>query len=173
MKKIYITESQLKQVLKLKETINQIVDVQPGETVQSALQKTKQEINRVIPGSEGKVNYVIPDKELKEDVEHGEDVVPQVVDYIINNYTDINCDSSISEVNNAIQDAYIECFGEEIEYDNKSLFREIINMLMDRLFSTVNESVAVFTKKQIKEAKRSKRIAESKVFTKADIVKNL
>ena len=57
--------------------------------------------------------------------------------------------------------------GVSMEVDAKKMTTSNIDSL-----AQTNESV-VFTKKQIKEAKRSKRIAESKVFTKADIVKNL
>ena len=195
MKKIYITESQLKHALKLMneegEVVLSVTGSQrngEGESVPSSQEAEDMAKATKILG-QNKIKTVVPfnpknGSEVKraadsgalttENIEHNKDVVPQVVDYIINNYTDIDCDSSITEVNNAIQDAYIECFGEEMEYDNKPLFREIRNMLIDRLCTrTVNESTIVFTKKQIKEAKKAKRIAESKVFTKADIVKNL
>ena len=171
MKRIHITESQLKNVLKLKETINQTIDRKPGESIDNAIKNAAREVKQDAPSAD--VNFVISGDEVNEDVNDGTSVPQQVVDFILNNYKDIDCDCSVSELNNAIQDAYIECFGEEMEYDNKALFREIRDLLIDRLCATVNESVAVFTKKQIKEAKKNKKIAESTILTKSDILKGL
>lgn len=195
MKKIYITESQLKHTLKLMN--------EEGEVVLSVTGSQRNGEGESVPSSQeadyiakaakvlgqNKIKTVAPfnpknGSEVKraadsgalttEDIDHNKDVVPQVVDYIINNYTDITCDSTISQIKDAIQDAYIECFGEEMDYGDNKFYSQVINLLMDKLYSDpVNESVIVFTKKQIKEAKKAKRIAESKVFTKADIVKNL
>jgi hypothetical protein len=184
MKKIYITEAQLKHALKLREDQNS-TEIPVDADALGKLNPSKQTevLNRMKSASstDYKIQVDVDDiqsptelKQITEDMNDGINVPEQVVDFILNNYEDITCDCSVSELDNAIQDAYIECFGEEMEYDNKPLFREIRNMLIDRLCTrTVNESTIVFTKKQIKEAKRSKRIAESKVFTKADIVKNL
>ena len=171
MKRIHITESQLKNVLKLKETINQTIDRKPGESIDNAIKNAAREVKQDAPSAD--VNFVISGDEVNEDANDGISVPQQVVDFILNNYKDIDCDSTISEIKNAIQDAYIECFGEEMEYDNNSLYSEIINLLMDRLCSSVSESVIVFTKKQIKEAKKNKRIAESTILTKSDILKGL
>lgn len=171
MKRIHITESQLKNVLKLKETINQTIDRKPGESIDNAIKNAAREVKQDAPSAD--VNFVISGDEVNEDVNDGTSVPQQVVDFILNNYKDIDCDSTIPEIKNAIQDAYIECFGEEMEYDNNSLYNEIINLLKNRLFSSVSESVIIFTKKQIKEAKKNKRIAESTILTKSDILKGL
>ena len=172
MKRIHITESQLKDVLKLKETINQTIDRKPGESIDNAVKNAAREVKQDAPSAD--VNFVISADEVNEDANGGVSVPQQVVDFILNNYKDIDCDCSVYELDNAIQDAYIECFGEEMEYDNKPLFREIRNILIDRLCTrTVNESTIVFTKKQIKEAKRNKRIAEGTVLTKSDILKGI
>ncbi len=171
MKRIHITESQLKNVLKLKETINQTIDRKPGESIDNAIKNAAREVKQDAPSAD--VNFVISGDEVNEDANDGISVPQQVVDFILNNYKDIDCDSTISEIKNAIQDAYIECFGEEMEYDNNSLYNEIINLLKNRLCSSVSESVIVFTKKQIKEAKKNKRIAESTILTKSDILKGL
>ena len=171
MKRIFITESQLKETLKLKETINMAVDKKPGQDLDAAARDALTQAKKDAPSAD--VNLVVSSDELTEDANSGISVSEQVVDFILNNYEDITCDSTISEIKNAIQDAYIECFGEEMEYDNNSLYSEIINLLMNRLCSSVNESVIVFTKKQIKEAKKAKRIQESKVLTKGEILKSV
>lgn len=172
MKRIFITESQLKETLKLKETINMAVDKKPGQDLDAAARDALTQAKKDAPSAD--VNLVVSSDELTEDANSGISVSEQVVDFILNNYEDITCDCSVPELDNAIQDAYIECFGEEMEYDNKALFREIRNMLIDRLCTrTVNESTIVFTKKQIKEAKKAKRIQESKVLTKGEILKSV
>lgn len=171
MKSIFITESQLKETLKLKETINMAVDKKPGQDLDAAARDALTQAKKDAPSAD--INLVVSSDELSEDANSGISVSEVVVDFILNNYEDITCDSTISEIKNAIQDAYIECFGEEMEYDNNSLNSEIINLLMNRLCSSVNESVIVFTKKQIKEAKKAKRIQESKVLTKGEILKSV
>lgn len=171
MKRIHITESQLKNVLKLKETINQTIDRKPGESIDNAIKNAAREVKQDAPSAD--VNFVISSDEVNEDANDGTSVPQQVVDFILNNYKEIDCDSTISQIKDAIQDAYIECFGEEMDYSNNTFYSQVINLLMDRLWSSVSESVIVFTKKQIKEAKKNKRIAESTILTKSDILKGL
>ena len=184
MKRIFITESQLKQALKLKEEQNS-TEIPVDADALGKLNPSKQTevLNRMksSPSTDYKIQVDVDKiqspteiKNITEDMNDGISVPEQVVDFILNNYEDITCDCSVPELDNAIQDAYIECFGEEMEYDNKPLFREIRDMLIDRLCTrTVNESTIVFTKKQIKEAKKAKRIQESKVLTKGEILKSV
>ena len=115
MKNIYITESQLKQVLKLKEEQN----------------------STEIPVDADALGKLNPSKQ--------------------------------TEVLNRMKSSPSTDYKIQVDVDDIQSPTELKQITED----TSNESVVIFTKKQIKEAKRSKRIAESKVFTKADIVKNL
>ena len=144
MKRIHITESQLNDVLKLKETINQTIDRKPGESIDNAVKNAAREVKQDAPSAD--VNFVISGDEVNEDANGGVSVPQQVVDFILNNYTDIDCDCSVSELDDAIQDAYIECFGEEMEYDNKPLFREIRNMLTETAAANAIKVFAMNTK---------------------------
>lgn len=199
MKRIYITESQLKRALSIinednivklditkgNERDNSSMSTEDAENLRKGAQAMKNaglttvvEFDPQNSGDVQKVSKALNNESktislTKDPIEGDVNVPQQVVDFILNNYEDITCDSTISQIKDAIQDAYIECFGEEMEYDNNSLYSEIINLLMDRLCSSVNESVIVFTKKQIKEAKKAKRIQESKVLTKGEILKSV
>lgn len=165
MKRIYITESQLMKVLS--ETINQTVNKKPGETIDSAIRNAAREVQHDAPNAD--VNFVIPKEEINEEGE-GLDLISQVNDYIIKNWGNELEDPHISTeaVKDMIQDAYIQVTGMEIQ--DKGLFRQIMNDLHKKVYS---ESV-VLTKKQIKEMKSKKRIAEAvKVVTKKGLLNSL
>ena len=60
----------------------------------------------------------------------------KVANFIIQNWIgDINDTTSTSEVQNMIQDAYIEVFGKEMDYSNKMLFREIMFILTNYMMN--------------------------------------
>lgn len=171
MKRIYITEAQLKHALTIKETINQVINKKPGESLESAVKTADREASQEAPNAD--INYVIPKEELTEDaVENSDCSIDNIVNYILTNYDEIDEFTTISEINNMIQDAYIQVCGCEMDYTNKQLFRDIRNSLLSKINEPIKETM-VFTKKQIKEAKRNKRMSEGRVLTKADILKNL
>lgn len=177
MKRIIITESQLIDFVKLNETIQQTINKQPGETIDAAIKKAAREVASDAPNAD--VNFVISKDEVNEDVEGSStNVVDDVTKYIIKKWGDELEDNQIplSEVLNMIQDAYIEVTGSEIDYNDKSVYRQIcynlFNHIMNNKSNVKNESF-IITKKQIKEAKKNKRIAESKVISKKDFIKSL
>jgi hypothetical protein len=151
----------------LSETINQTVNKKPGETIDSAIRNAAREVQHDAPNAD--VNFVIPKEEINEEGE-GLDLISQVNDYIIKNWGNELEDPDISTeaVKDMIQDAYIQVTGMEIQ--DKGLFRQIMNDLHKKVYS---ESV-VLTKKQIKEMKSNKRIAEAvKVVTKKSLLNSL
>lgn len=174
MKKIYITEKQLVDFIKLDEAIQQYVNKKPGQTIDAAIKDAARDSAREAPNAE--IDFVISKDEVNEDINNSTNVVDKVANYIIKNWGDeIGALTSKDTVMDMIQDAYIEVTGEEIDYDNNELYNRIINKVKKCLNSTcenkqTNESVTI-TKKQIKEAITKKRIAESKVYTKKDLKK--
>lgn len=169
MRKIYITESQLKSVKKLMETINQTIDKKPGESLDTAVKRAQSEVRSDAPNAD--VNYVIPGDEVNED--GLTNVSDQVVDYILTNwYDDIDETTPVSEIYSMIMDAYTEVTGDEI--DSEDIEEEIFQKLHKRFFNfTKNESL-VITKKQIKEALNKKRISEAvAVISKEDLINSL
>lgn len=174
MKKIYITEKQLVDFIKLDEAIQQYVNKKPGETIDAAIKNAARDSAREAPNAE--IDFVISKDEVNEDINNSTNVVDEVTNYIIENWGDeFDGSLTISQVKDMIQDAYIEVTGEEIDYNDKNIYRAIQYKLMDyvmnnRMNKKTNESISI-TKKQIKEAITKKRIAESKVYTKKDLKK--
>ena len=174
MKKIYITEKQLVDFIKLDEAIQQYVNKKPGQTVDAAIKDAARDSAREAPNAE--IDFVISKDEVNEDINNSNNVVEEVTNFIIANWGDeFDGSLTISQVKDMIQDAYIEVTGEEIDYNDKNIYRAIQYKLMDyvmnnRMNKKTNESVTI-TKKQIKEAITKKRIAESKVYTKKDLKK--
>lgn len=176
MKKIIITEKQLFDFIKLDETVQQYINKKPGETIDNAIKTAAREVAQDAPNAD--VDFVIPKEEVNETVDVKNNVVDEVTNFIINNWGDEfeNGSLTMSQVKDMIQDAYIEITGEEIDYNDKNIYREIHYKLMDyvmgnRMNNKTNESVSI-TKKQIKEYKVNKRIAESKIYTKKDLQKS-
>ena len=174
MKKIYITEKQLVDFIKLDEAIQQYVNKKPGQTIDAAIKDAARDSAREAPNAE--IDFVISKNEVNEDINSSNNVVEEVANFIITNWGDeFDGSLTISQVKDMIQDAYIEVTGEEIDYNDKNIYRAIQYKLMDyvmnnRINKNTNESVTI-TKKQIKEAITKKRIAESKVYTKKDLKK--
>ena len=174
MKKIYITEKQLVDFIKLDVAIQQYVNKKPGETIDAAIKNAARDSAREAPNAE--IDFVISKDEVNEDINNSTNVVDEVTNYIIENWGDeFDGSLTISQVKDMIQDAYIEVTGEEIDYNDKNIYRAIQYKLMDyvmnnRMNKKTNESISI-TKKQIKEAITKKRIAESKVYTKKDLKK--
>ncbi len=174
MKKIYITEKQLVDFIKLDEAIQQYVNKKPGQTVDAAIKDAARDSAREAPNAE--IDFVISKDEVNEDINSPNNVVEKVTNFIITNWGDeFDGSLTISQVKDMIQDAYIEVTGEEIDYNDKNIYRAIQYKLMDYVMNNrknkkTNESVTI-TKKQIKEAITKKRIAESKVYTKKDLKK--
>lgn len=174
MKKIYITEKQLVDFIKLDEAIQQYVNKKPGETIDAAIKNAARDSAREAPNAE--IDFVISKDEVNEDINNSNNVVEEVTNFIITNWGDeFDGSLTISQVKDMIQDAYIEVTGEEIDYNDKNIYRAIQYKLMDyvmnnRMNKKTNESISI-TKKQIKEAITRKRIAESKVYTKKDLKK--
>lgn len=174
MKKIYITEKQLVDFIKLDEEIQQYVNKKPGQTIDAAIKDAARDSAREAPNAD--IAFVISSKEVNEDINSSNNVVEEVTNFIINNWGDeFDGSLTISQVKDMIQDAYIEVTGEEIDYNDKNIYKAIQYKLMDyvmnnRINKNTNESVTI-TKKQIKEAITKKRIAESKVYTKKDLKK--
>ena len=174
MKKIYITEKQLVDFIKLDEAIQQYVNKKPGQTIDAAIKDAARDSAREAPNAE--IDFVISKDEVNEDINNSTNVVEEVANFIFTNWGDeFDCTLTISQVKDMIQDAYIEVTGEEIDYNDKNIYRAIQYKLMDyvmndRMNKTTNESISI-TKKQIKEAITKKRIAESKVYTKKDLKK--
>lgn len=175
MKKIYITEKQLVDFIKLDEAIQQYVNKKPGQTIDAAIKDAARDSAREAPNAE--IDFVISKDEVNEDINNSTNVVDEVANYIIKNWGDEfeNGSLTMSQVKDMIQDAYIEVTGKEIDYNDKNIYRAIHYKLMDyamdnRINKKTNESVTI-TKRQIKEAITKKRIAESKVYTKKDLKK--
>ena len=174
MKRIYITEKQLVDFIKLDEAIQQYVNKKPGQTIDAAIKDAGRDSAREAPNAE--IDFVISKNEVNEDINSSNNVVEEVANFIITNWGDeFDGSLTISQVKDMIQDAYIEVTGEEIDYNDKNIYRAIQYKLMDyvmnnRINKNTNESVTI-TKKQIKEAITKKRIAESKVYTKKDLKK--
>jgi hypothetical protein len=106
-----------------------------------------------------------------------ENIVDKVVNFMIKNWGEELQDThiSISTVKDMIQDAYIDVTGEEIDYNDKNVYREIMYKIINHTMNnnTPKMECVKISKKQIKEAQKNKRIAESKVITKSDFMKNL
>lgn len=174
MKRIYITEKQLVDFIKLDEAIQQYVNKKPGQTIDAAIKDAARDSAREAPNAE--IDFVISKNEVNEDINSSNNVVEEVANFIITNWGDeFDGSLTISQVKDMIQDAYIEVTGEEIDYNDKNIYRAIQYKLMDyvmnnRINKNTNESVTI-TKKQIKEAITKKRIVESKVYTKKDLKK--
>lgn len=174
MKKIYITEKQLVDFIKLDEAIQQYVNKRPGQTIDAAIKDAARDSAHEAPNAE--IDFVISKDEVNEDINNSNNVVEEVTNFIITNWGDeFDGSLTISQVKDMIQDAYIEVTGEEIDYNDKNIYRAIQYKLMDyvmnnRMNKKTNESISI-TKKQIKEAITKKRIAESKVYTKKDLKK--
>ena len=174
MKRIYITEKQLVDFIKLDEAIQQYVNKKPGQTIDAAIKDAARDSAREAPNAE--IDFVISKNEVNEDINSSNNVVEEVANFIITNWgNEFDGSLTISQVKDMIQDAYIEVTGEEIDYNDKNIYRAIQYKLMDyvmnnRINKNTNESVTI-TKKQIKEAITKKRIAESKVYTKKDLKK--
>ena len=170
MKRIYITENQLKKALKLKETINMSVDKKPGQDLDSAARDAFNQAKKDAPGAD--INLVVSGEELNEDVEDV-NIPQQVVDFIVNNYADQLDDMTpVSEVYSMIRDAFFEVTGKDVE--NEEMEEEVFQKLHKKIVLGESQNKTIsFTKKQIKEAKKAKRIQESKVLTKGDILKSL
>lgn len=170
MKRIFITESQLKEALKLKETINMSVDKKPGQDLDSAARDAFNQAKKDAPGAD--INLVVNGEELNEDVEDV-NIPQQVVDFIVNNYADQLDDMTpVSEIYSMISDAFFEVTGEDVP--NEEMEEEVFQKLYQKIVLGESQNKTIsFTKKQIKEAKKAKRIQESKVLTKGDILKSL
>lgn len=168
MKKIYITESQLKKALLLNETINQTVNKLPGESLDTAVRNAAREVNSEAPNAD--VNFIIPKDEVNED--GGSDIVENVVNYIITHWYDEfeNESLTMSEVGNMVDEAYSVVAGSEL--NDNSMFRNIMFRLRDAINKKRmrNESY-VITKQQIKEARKNAKINECvKCITKKELI---
>ena len=58
-----------------------------------------------------------------------EDIVKEVANYVLSN-NDVNGNTSVMIIDKLIKDAYFELYGEEMESDNKSLYRAIRDEIM-------------------------------------------
>lgn len=196
MKRIIISEKQLKDFIRLNEDENNIrvpidteaLNDQTPDERNATLITLKQLDNKpntdvVAPVDLSKINTSNSDilkteskiNEGQDDI--SENIVDSVVKYIVTNYVDELEDSmlTISTIKDIIQDAYIDVTGEEIDYNDKNIYREIMYKIINH---TMNNNApkmecVKISKKQIKEAQKNKRIAESKVITKSDFMKNL
>lgn len=197
MKRIIITEKQLKDFILLKEddtqngvniTVDNIDKMTPEEFNKFKLAAntlgdrasftTKIDPNSVTPADIKKLtdskNFDKPQiNEEQDDV--SENIVDKVVDFMIKNWGEELQDThiSISTVKDMIQDAYIEVTGEEIDYNDKNVYREIMYKIINHTMNNKPPKMECvkISKKQIKEAITNKRIAESKVYTKRDFKK--
>ena len=184
MKRIYITESQLVNVFKqLCEDNNDKINIQMPDNL-SELNPTekRQTVDKLkqVARTDSRVELTVPVDPNKADVnkisgiikEEGEglDLISQVSDFIINNWGDELEDPHITTetIKDMIQDAYIEVTGMELQ--DEWLFHPIMKDLHKKVYS---ESV-VLTKKQIKEMKANKKLAESvKIVTKKNLLNSL
>ena len=158
--------------MKLDEAIQQYVNKKPGETIDSAIKNAARDSAREAPNAE--IDFVISKDEVNEDINNSNNVVEKVTNFFINNWGDeFDGSLTISQVKDMIQDAYIEVTGEEIDYNDKNIYREIMYRLVNCFNNNCtpkNESISI-TKKQIKEAITKKKVAESKIYTKSDLRK--
>ena len=173
MKRIYITEKQLLDFVKLDEAIQQYVNKKPGQTVDAAIKDAARDSAREAPNAE--IDFVISKDEVNEGINSSTNVVDEVANFIFSNWGDELEDGSltISQIKDMIQDAYIEVTGEDIDYNDKNIYREIMYRLVNcsnNNCTPKNESISI-TKKQIKEAITKKKVAESKIYTKSDLRK--
>ena len=173
MKRIYITEKQLLDFVKLDEAIQQYVNKKPGQTVDAAIKDAARDSAREAPNAE--IDFVISKDEVNEGINSSTNVVDEVANFIFNNWgNELEDDSlTISQIKDMIQDAYIEVTGEDIDYNDKNIYREIMCRLVNcsnNNCTPKNESISI-TKKQIKEAITKKKVAESKIYTKSDLRK--
>lgn len=199
MKRIIISEKQLKDFILLKEddaqngvniTVDNIDKMTPEEFNKfksaantlgdKAFFTTKIDPNSVTPADVAKLTdskkFNKPQINEEQD-DNSENIVDTVVKYIITNYADEleNSMLTISTIKDIIQDAYIDVTGEEIDYNDKNIYREIMYKIINHTMNnkTPKMECVKISKKQIKEAQKNKRIAESKVITKSDFMKNL
>lgn len=85
---------------------------------------TESQLNKIIKSS--------IEKCLKENINNN--IEEEVVDYIMNKWSDeIDGSTTISEICNIIDDAYIEVCGEEL--NDNYIRRNIIRMLQKRIFN--------------------------------------
>lgn len=63
-----------------------------------------------------------------------EDIVKEVANYVLSN-NNVNGNTSIMTIDRFIRDAYFELYGEEMESDNKSLYRAIRDEIMFNILS--------------------------------------
>lgn len=196
MKRIIITEKQLKDFIRLNEDDNttkipidtEALNDQTPEERNATLIALKQLDNKpntdvVAPVNLSRISASNSDmlkteSKINEEQDNiSENIVDKVVNFIIENWGEELQDThiSVSTVKDMIQDAYIEVTGEEIDYNDKKIYREIMYKIINHTMSNKhpkNEAMTI-TKKQIKEAQKNKRIAESKVITKSDFMKSL
>ena len=170
MKRIFITEAQLKRALKLKETINMAVDKKPGQDLDAAARDALTQAKKDAPSAD--INLVVNSEELTEDMDAPNNIVNQVVDFIVKNYSEgIDEMTPVSEIYAMIKDAFFELTGEDVE-DEKTE-EQVFQTLQRRVLGECRKKTVTFTKKQIKESLKRKRIAKSKVYTKGEILKGL
>lgn len=75
MKKIYITEKQLVDFIKLDETIQQYVNKKPGQTIDAAIKDAARDSAREAPNAE--IDFVISKDEVNEDANNSTNVVDE------------------------------------------------------------------------------------------------
>lgn len=195
MKRIIITEKQLKDFIRLNEDDNttkipidtEALNDQTPQERNDTLIALKQLDNKpntdvVAPVNLSRISTSNSDilktesKINEEQDDISENVKEDVAKYVVDNWGDeIGPLTSTDTVKDMIQDAYIEVVSEEMDYSDKKLYRDIMRKIHMYLYQDTeirNESV-IITKKQIKEAQKNKRIAESKVITKSDFMKSL
>ena len=197
MKRIIITEKQLKEFISLKEgdtqngvniTVDNIGEMTPEQfnkfkSVANTLGDkasftTEIDPNSVTPGDIKKLtdskNFNKPQINEEQDG-ISENIVDKVVNFMIENWGEELQDThiSISTVKDMIQDAYIEVTGEEIDYNDKNVYREIMYKIINHTMNnkTPKMECVKISKKQIKETLTKKRISESEVYTKGDFKK--
>ena len=198
MKRIIITEKQLKEFISLKEgdtqngvniTVDNIDEMTPEQfnkfkSVANTLGDkasftTKIDPNSVTPADIKKLTdskkFNKPQiNEEQDDV--SENIIEDVAKYVVDNWGDeIGELTSTDTVKDMIQDAYIEVTGEDIDFNDKNIYREIKYKIFKYINGNKTSKVECvkITKKQIKEAQKNKRIAESKVISKGDFMKSL
>ena len=92
--------------------------------------------------SKGDVKEYIINNNLNESYRHQyrkinesfEDIVKEVANYVLSN-NDVNGNTSVMTIDRLIKDAYFELYGEEMESDNKSLYRAIRDEIMFNIHS--------------------------------------
>ncbi len=182
MKRIHITESQLiKAIQRLNEddkiniqmpgNLSELNPTEKRQTVDKLKQVAKNDsrVELTVPVDPNKADVNKIDGVMKEEIGEGNDLFSQIINAVREKYPDIDNDEyDEGEIRKAIVDAYMDVTG--MPMTDRMLFHKIRNMLHG---NTYNESV-VLTKKQIKEMKANKRIAESvKVITKKGLLDSL